>query len=469
MSSHVMLLASCGRDGARGGGSSTPSSTVRVYAPESASASLRASRAIGAEAGEALCVRWSPTNGALCVGTKTGGCALMKPDLETLGRVPEEAVGSGEVRAVDFSAGSRYLAAGGTSGTGAAGEEEACVWDLKRKRKHRVFMGHEGGVMTVKYGGFGRIVACGGESSQVFLHDVESGATRLKLTPPTPSGVTSIDFSKYSPQHLVSACTDGTVRLWDTEAEELHSTLTVRGSECYQVEFSPVVPGLVGYVKSDGRVVLQDVASPTPSGALTFKSTQVTCMSWHHSGFALAVGTSDGRVSWLDTRKISGGADVAKCRLYDVQAHDGGVHSVSWQQPVPHSFQVENTPTRGDNIPASPMTPIAEKSTRLLQDDEPAPRPAAFAREELTLSKPKDSSNGVSNIDASELASLLDDAVEQLGSNLGARIRDVHLELLRQHQLQQEETARMFANIQQTQLEMAAEIAELKTALENRL
>ena len=148
---------------------------------------------------------------------------------------------------------------------------------------------------------------------------------------------------------------------------------------------------------------------------------------------------------------------------------DGGVHSVSWQQPVPHSFQVENTPTRGDNIPASPMTPIAEKSTRLLQDDEPAPRPAAFAREELTLSKPKDSSNGVSNIDASELASLLDDAVEQLGSNLGARIRDVHLELLRQHQLQQEETARMFANIQQTQLEMAAEIAELKTALENRL
>ena len=87
----------------------------------------------------------------------------------------------------------------------------------------------------------------------------------------------------------------------------------------------------------------------------------------------------------------------------------------------------------------------------------------------MTISKPKDSSNGVSNIDASELASLLDDAVEQLGSTLGARIRDVHLELLRQHQLQQEETARMFANIQQTQLEMAAEIAELKTALENRL
>jgi hypothetical protein len=114
------------------------------------------------------------------------------------------------------------------------------------------------------------------------------------------------------------------------------------------------------------------------------------------------------------------------------------------------------------------MTPIAEKSSRLLQDDELAPRPAAFAREELRLSKPKDSSNGISNIDAPELASLLD-AVEKLGSNLGARIRDVHLELLRQHQLQQEETARMFANMQQTQLEMAAEIAALKRALENSL
>jgi hypothetical protein len=40
---------------------------------------------------------------------------------------------------------------------------------------------------------------------------------------------------------------------------------------------------------------------------------------------------------------------------------------------------------------------------------------------------------------------------------------------LRQHQLQQEETARMFANMQQTQLEMAAEIAALKRALENSL
>ena len=162
----------------------------------------------------------------------------MKPDLSDLGRVPERAVaGEGEVHAVDFSAGSRYLVAGGTG--------EARVWDLKRKREHRVFSGHTGGVATVKYGMFGRVVVSGGHDGTVLVLDVESWATKAKLSPPTLSGVTSIDFSEYSPQHLVSACADGTVRLLDAEVGELQSTLTVRGSECYQVEFSPVAPGLV--------------------------------------------------------------------------------------------------------------------------------------------------------------------------------------------------------------------------------
>jgi len=454
-----MLLASAGRDGR----SSASSSSVRVHAPEASSASLRASSVANDARGEALCVRWSPTNGALCVGTKGSGCALMRPDLTPLGAIPEDANEVGEVHAIDFSSGSRYLAVGGTS----VGEEVS-VWDLKRKRKHRVFAGHERSVATVKYGMFGRVVASGGTAGHVLVHDVETGETKLKLSPPTMSGVTSIDFSKYSPQHVVSACTDGTVRLWDTEVGELQSTLTVRGSECYQVEFSPTAPGLVAYCKSDGRVVLQDITSPTPSGALTFKSTQATCLAWHNSGLALAVGTSDGRITWLDTRKISGGADVAVCRLYDVRAHEGGVHSLSWQQPIPHSFQVESTPARGEGTPESPMTPVAEKSARLLHGQ--TPPAVALARDELRLITAKSASNDTQlNGAAGDFASLLDAAVEKLGGDLSARIRDVHLELLRQHQIQHEETTRMFVDMQQTQLEMAAEIAALRAQLENRL
>ncbi|CEF97509.1 WD40/YVTN repeat-like-containing domain [Ostreococcus tauri] len=459
MSSPVMLLASVGRDAK----TSDASSSVRVYVPESARASLASSSTSTDDSGEPLCARWSPTNGALCVGTKGRGSALMKPDLKPLGCVPEDANDIGEVRAIDFSAGSRYLAVGGTS----AGEEVS-VWDLKRKRKHRVFAGHERSATTVKYGMFGRVVGSGGGTGQVLVHDVESGAMKLKLAAPTTSGVTSIDFSKFSPQHLVSACTDGTVRLWDTEVGELQSTLTVRGSECYQVEFSPTAPGLVAYCKSDGRVVLQDTTSPTPSGALTFRSTQATCLAWHHSGFALAVGTSDGRVSWLDTRKISGGADVATCTLYDVRAHEGGVHSLSWQQPVPHAFQVETTPARGGVAPDSPMTPVGEKSARLLQQEH-TPPVAALARDELKLITAKSSKEASSRVDSGDIAALLDAAVEKLGGDLSARIRDVHVELLRQHQLQQEEATRMFDDMQQTQLEMAAEIASLRAQLERRM
>lgn len=453
-----MLLASVGR-------SRSGASEVRVHAPEASSVVLVASSSASSSAndslGEALCAKWSPTNGALALGTADRGCVLFKPDLTPLGSVPEDAREIGEVHAIDFSAGSRFLAAGGS----AAGEE-VVVWDLKRKRKHRAFAGHERGVTTMKYGGFGRIIGSGGGSGTIIVHDVESGATKAKLTPPTASGVNSIDFSQYAPENLVSAYADGTVRLWDTEAGQLTSTLTVRGSECYQVAFSPTTPGLVGYVKSDGRVVLQDAASPTPSGAVTFKGTQVTSMAWHYSGFALAVGTSDGRVSWLDTRKMSGGTQVSQCQLYETNAHEGGVYALAWQQPLPQSFQVESTPARGDNIPDSPMTPVADKSAGLIHKDSHQKQngipPPELDRQELRLTT---SSETGSSALLSELSSLVEGAMEKLGSDISLRVRDLHLELLRQHQLQQEENARMFVELHQTQREMADEIAALRAEL----
>ena len=108
------------------------------------------------------------------------------------------------------------------------------------------------------------------------------------------------------------------------------------------------------------------------------------------------------------------------------------------------------------------MTPVAEKSNRLLHGQRAhTPPAAALAREELKLV-------GTNPIPTpADVSSLLDAAMEKFGGDLSARVRDVHLELLRQHQLQQEETARMFADMQHAQLEMAAEKAALRIALEN--
>ena len=451
MGRECMMLASTGRLST----SARAACEVKTFAPDTNDA-----RCVGrVEATcETRCVRWTPTNGALAVAGASGGVHLYKPDesLTLLGTIPEEALDIGQVCGIDFSPGSRYLATGGS-----AAQEEVAVWDLRRRKKHRVLSGHDSTVNAVRYGQFGRLLGSGSASGVVLVHDVESGAQTARLTPPTLSGVTSIDFSKYSPQHLVSACMDGTVRLWDIEAGQLQSTLTVRGSECYQVEFSPTVPGLLGYVKSDGRVVLQDITSPTPMGALTFKGCQATSMCWHYSGFALAVGTSDGRISWLDTRKISGGADVATCQIYDIKAHDGGVEALSWQHPVPQSFQVEKTPSRGDNIPDSPMTPVAAKS-RLLHEPVPAPAPVAEALSR-DLSKTKIIQSP--SVSTTELESIIENATEKLGDAVRAQVRDLHLELLRQHQSTVDETAQMFAEMRQLQLEMAQEIAQLRSEL----
>ena len=76
------LVATCGVE-------ADGRSSIRVYDPEAGRATLAASRALERRAeGDARCVAWSPSNGALCAGTTEAGCVLMKPDLSDLGRVP---------------------------------------------------------------------------------------------------------------------------------------------------------------------------------------------------------------------------------------------------------------------------------------------------------------------------------------------------------------------------------------------
>jgi hypothetical protein len=115
------------------------------------------------------------------------------------------------------------------------------------------------------------------------------------------------------------------------------------------------------------------------------------------------------------------------------------------------------------------MTPLADKSAGLIHKDSHHKQngipPPELDRQELNLTK---SSETGSSALFSELSSLVEGAVEKLGSDISLRVRDLHLELLRQHQLQQEENARMFVELHQTQREMADEIAALRAELKNR-
>ena len=105
----------------------------------------------------------------------------------------------------------------------------------------------------------------------------------------------------------------------------------------------------------DGRRRGLDGLEPTPNGSVAVGA-GATSVAWRGDGNVLAVGASDGRVVWLDSRMLgdasgrsgAGGASV----LYTTAAHvgTGGVTSVRWQRAADGSAAAStaaeaNTPT----------------------------------------------------------------------------------------------------------------------------
>ena len=338
------------------------------------------------------CIEWSPTNGALACGGADGRAHLLKPSGELLGRIPDASPEASAdlyardtetgttslssvappIRALAFSKGSRYLASAGAAA-------EVTIWDLKRKSKLKSLVGHADAVAAVAYSPGDQHVASAGREGRIILHSPVSGLVvgEMQQAPPgastssglssgLSSGIAALHYSPHRRQMLASASADGAVRVWDTGVRRLASTLSTLPADAApsavnDARFSPFAPNVLAAACADGRVVLMDVgAGSTGSNRHRTGSVAVgagaTSVAWRSDGNALAVGASDGRVVWLDSRMLgdasgrsgAGGASV----LYTTAAHvgTGGVTSVRWQRAADGSAAAStaaeaNTPT----------------------------------------------------------------------------------------------------------------------------
>lgn len=335
------------------------------------------------------CIEWSPTNGALACGGADGRAHLLKPSGELLGRIPDASPEASAdlyardtetgttslssvappIRALAFSKGSRYLASAGAAA-------EVTIWDLKRKSKLKSLVGHADAVAAVAYSPGDQHVASAGREGRIILHSPVSGLVVGEMQPGASgapgastssglsgfSGITTLHYSPHRRQMLASASADGAVRVWDTGVRRLASTLSTLPADAApsavnDARFSPFAPNVLAAACADGRVVLMDVgAGSTGSNRHRTGSVAVgagaTSVAWRSDGNALAVGASDGRVVWLDSRMLGDASGAPKSVLYTTAAHvgTGGVTSVRWQRAADGSAAAStaaeaNTPT----------------------------------------------------------------------------------------------------------------------------
>ena len=341
------------------------------------------------------CIEWSPTNGALACGGADGRAHLLKPSGELLGRIPDASPEASAdlyardtetgttslssvappIRALAFSKGSRYLASAGAAA-------EVTIWDLKRKSKLKSLVGHADAVAAVAYSPGDQHVASAGREGRIILHSPVSGLVvgEMQQAPPGAStssglsgfsGITTLHYSPHRRQMLASASADGAVRVWDTGVRRLASTLSTlpassaafgQTSAVNDARFSPFAPNVLAAACADGRVVLMDVGAGLGStGSNRHRNSTIgsvavgagaTSVAWRSDGNALAVGASDGRVVWLDSRMLGDASGAPKSVLYTTAAHvgTGGVTSVRWQRAADGSAAAStaaeaNTPT----------------------------------------------------------------------------------------------------------------------------
>jgi WD40 repeat protein len=183
----------------------------------------------------ATCLAWSPDGRFLATGSWGGVLRIWDALTYEILRTPPE--NFARVGAVKFSRDSQLLATAGF-------DRMLRLWNPASGQESRTWRGHVGIIPGMDFSPASdspRLASCGGEDRAVKLWDPRTGREILALRGHT-SRCHSAAFSPDG-QQLVSAGSDGTIRVWDAtplKPTETQEALTVQHDhEVWSVAFSP--------------------------------------------------------------------------------------------------------------------------------------------------------------------------------------------------------------------------------------
>jgi WD40 repeat protein len=158
------------------------------------------------------------------------------------------------IRSVDFSPDGRSLASGSY-------DETVQIWDVNTGQRRHNLSGHTGGIYGVRYGPRGNFLASGSRDKTVRIWDARTGQNKLVLKQQARAHY--IDFHPDG-RRVGVPCSDGVVRIWDIESQEVLTEFRGHSTEVNFLRFSPDGK-LAATAGDDTTVRLWDVATGKPA------------------------------------------------------------------------------------------------------------------------------------------------------------------------------------------------------------
>jgi len=180
---------------------------------------------ISQEPGCAWGASFNPAGGPMVAATGQGGAVYLY-DVTNSKKNDKLQTSSKCCSCLSWSHDGSLIAVGGMDGV-------ATVFTVADKKRSQI-PAHGKAIRAVRFSGDGRLLITAGDDGCINVRDVEKGAIVASITG-HESWVTALDTCPTNPRTLVSAGTDGTVRLWDLSVNSHVRTFAEHHGQCWGV------------------------------------------------------------------------------------------------------------------------------------------------------------------------------------------------------------------------------------------
>jgi WD40 repeat protein len=237
---------------------------------------------------------------------------------------------------------------------------------------------------------------------------------------------------------------DGTLELvdWrDTEKSlQIPTTTSLAASSLTCLALSPVNPNLLAASSQDGQLVFLDIRTGGTIQTIQVENA-ISSISFHVDGILCAVGTETGRVL-----------------LYDLRAPEQIVACKDFEEPI---VALEFAPRTSSSSSISGMasesfpnaTVVDESAVAVPRAQPPAAKVGTDEHHTPSIS---------TTIDKAVFEDIVQDAVDQLRDEMGSTIRNLHVDMLRQFQMQADEFTSLLTTQMTAMEQLMAENEKLR-------
>ena len=299
------------------------------------------------------------------------------------------------------------------------------------------------------------------------IHKIRSRQLLALLAEAQQPPINVVEYSPLRPHHLGALHADGSLRLWDVDRSTKIAKLGGgrATTDLLGLAFSPVNAKFLAAARVDGAVAFWDADRGVCVKALDVGG-RCTSLAFATER-VVVVGADDGRLVAYDLRSTA--APVSH-----VDAHDGAVRSLQFVDAAPPRPRIAASPQRAATPPrqatpkatpprspvASPRRVVAPPPLPAVEPEAPPPppSPARLYREKQQNSPDK----APAAVSPAPAPPAFYEALDDVADELRASVQNLHVDVLRQFQIQKSEVAALLEAHESRIAELLRENAGLR-------